>query len=184
MVKTITAAEAVRLDAALPMTLYRVLADVVNLTQMRNHESEKEKPMNVIIPFTPYRVNVQIGKRIEAVSLVPNGTIKRMAYVRGPYIPMLLRKAKAEMYGAGFMATLAGRATMPKEGPLRVSVTIRTRTRAKKDRDGALAGLKAAFDGVAAALDVDDARFTFGDVVFEKVARGESESTQICVTCD
>ena len=93
-----------------------------------------------------------------------------MEFIGGHLMQEVLGRRDALMAsgptGAGKMAPLG----------IRLSCTITCRTKARKDRDGALAGLKAAWDGIAQALGVDDSLFEFGDVMFEK---GEPEQTRI-----
>lgn len=88
--------------------------------------------------------------------------------------------AYTEFIGKSLMKEVLGRTRMPVAAPLsvRLSCTIRTRTRVAKDDDSATGGLKWARDGIAHALlgRPDDSIFRWGSVEFES---GEPEQTVI-----
>lgn len=50
---------------------------------------------------------------------------------------------------------------MPASGPVALTITLHPPCRRQRDLDNAIAAMKAGFDGLAAALKVDDSRFTW-----------------------
>lgn len=142
--------------------------------------------LTITLPMTPYRIVVEQGRREYAINLTPNSDDSKAAYWRTPgFRALLVAKARQEMRDAGYACALdalgkLGRTRMPQKAPVsvRMAVTIRTRTKARKDRDGAVSGLKQALDGVAQALGVNDQVFAVESVEFEV---GLPEQTQIRV---
>lgn len=143
---------------------------------VRRHEAPG--PLGVVLPWTPYRLLVSMGGRTHVTNTTPNGTIKRAGYVRGPFIHILLAKAHGQMRDDAWALTrqAMGQVSWPPEQDVKLDIKIWTRTRASKDRDSAISGLKWCFDGISQALGVDDKHFAFGTVEFRK---GTPEQTTV-----
>ena len=70
-----------------------------------------------------------------------------------------LARAKAAYREECRCITLAARVGTPAAGPLHLAITFRPPSRRQYDRDNLLARIKAGLDGLADALEIDDARF-------------------------
>ena len=68
------------------------------------------------------------------------------------------RATKRARQDAAWLTRAAGSVTLP-DGPIAVRVTFHPPTKRRHDRDNLIGRMKAAQDGIADALGVDDARF-------------------------
>ena len=136
--------------------------------------------IKVSIPYTVYRVPVELRGRMYTVNLTPNSSDRKLGYARNvAFRRILVSKAQQQCYDDAYIATRAAEMPVlpPDGGPLYLGIEVWTRTRALKDVDGLLSGAKHFFDGVASSLETNDARFRFNGVVFNK---GE-ERTEITI---
>lgn len=93
--------------------------------------------------------------------------------------PVAKAKAAARHDGKVLALEALGRRPKPASGPLRVSLTFRPPDARARDQDNAIASLKAACDGIADALGVNDSMFRFAEPVWDEPCRphGEVEVT-------
>jgi Holliday junction resolvase RusA-like endonuclease len=68
-------------------------------------------------------------------------------------------KAGKKHKGECYMLARVRKKDVPKDKDLYINLTFHPRTNHKIDRDNALASMKWALDGIAAAWDMDDSRF-------------------------
>ena len=77
------------------------------------------KPLTVTLPFSPYRIEVGVGRRVFVVNLSPNsGDMKGAYWGRNPrFRAMLVAKAKETMRDAAYLLALdALRRSPPRTG--------------------------------------------------------------------
>lgn len=81
------------------------------------------------------------------------------------------KRARADAYLYAVAAHWNG-ADLPADGPIHVWIDGYPRDKRRRDADGLLSSMKAALDGIAEALGVDDRRFVPHPRIHDKVVKG------------
>lgn len=137
--------------------------------------ASKTLPALVIgLSYSPYRVWIENPwdrkGSLTSIDLSKNSQLRT-----GKKHQALVREGKRQM--AADVDLLMLRASWPKMHlPLTMDATIRRRTKAHADDDGAWVGLYAARDAIAAGLSINDADIVTGKITW---ATGEPEETLI-----
>jgi hypothetical protein len=136
-------------------------------------------PLRIVLPYHCYAVPCTMGRsRTILHANLAGNAMAGLAY--GPaFKTRVVGAAKRQMYADARYSTLAETPQEARSAREIVSVVLSVTVRSplastRKDRDNTIAGLKAAADGIAAALGVDDRVFSWGSVEFEK---GEPRTT-------
>jgi len=126
--------------------------------------------LELSLPYSPYKVPAEVGKTLAYANLTSNRTLGA-GYSRSPFRRLVAGYAREQMKNDAWRLAkyTTQRSQEPRCGTITsvvVSTIIIAPTRARKDRDNALSGLKACFDGIATALGCDDSLFTYKSVEF------------------
>jgi len=126
--------------------------------------------LTISLPYSIYRV--PIDSKGSVVNLSKNSQGRY-----GAGHQRLIRKARRQMAeDTSLLMRGTGWPTMTT--PLVMDATIKTRTRSKKDDDGAIMGLVSARDSIAVALGINDSEISSGKIEFQV---GIPEETEIRV---
>jgi hypothetical protein len=126
----------------------------------------------ITLPYSPYRVPVD--SRGTTISLGKNSQLRF-----GKNHQRIVRQGKRQMIDDTLMLV---RATLLENGlpemrlPLFLDAVITTRTKQRKDDDGAIVALYPARDAIAEALGIDDSDIRSGTIRFET---GTPEETEV-----
>ena len=126
------------------------------------------KTISISLPYTPYAVPIGSGRT--TVNLTGNA-LQRLPFATSRLNTFAVTTAKRQMKRDAFL--LARAAGAPPAGAVRFLVTVRSPRLVRRDQDNAIAGLKAALDGIAEAWKRNDASFHVTEVRFE---RGKAET--------